>query len=382
MSQDYYKLTMLNIFFQKFPNVLAKYKFKCRNVGINLLPFKKEIEDEIDCLCDLNFTNDELEYLAVIPYFSECFINYLDDFRLKRHYINVGEKDGNLAIEMEGPLTNVSLFEIFVLKIVHEVYSRNVNPINDNLISEGRNRLVQKIAMFKEFERKNGYTPLIAEFGGRRAYTTEWHEFITKNLADNGVIIGTSDVDLARRFNIKPIGTMAHEFFTLFQAFTHPMNSQKMAIETWLDFYGNDLGILLSDTLGDKKMLLDLSPDIANRSSGLRHDSGDPIVWGEMVLNHYNALGINPKNKVLIFSDGLDFPKMFELAIRFNHRIKTMFGIGTYLSNDLGLEPLQNVCKQISVNGLPVCKLSNNISKSMTEDQDYFNYLKSCLDKI
>ena len=382
LSCDLYKYTMLQVFFREFPDVTARYKFKCRNTDVNLLEFKDEIMEEINCLCELRLTQEELDYLENFPYFSDAFINYLEDFRLKKHFVHVGERDGNLDIHFDGPLTNVSMFEIFVLKIVHEVYSRNVNPTNDLIIAEGRKRLVQKIAMFKEFERVNGYKPIIAEFGGRRAYTTDWHYFVTKNLADNGVIVGTSDVDLARRLNIKPIGTMAHEFLTMMQVFTHPMNSQRFGFETWLDFYGNDLNILLSDTLGDKKFLIDFTPDIAHRASGVRHDSGCPFQFGEMMIAHYEALGINPKDKLIVFSDGLDFETVFRLEERFHGRIQTVYGVGTYLSNDVGLKPLQNVIKQVECNGHPVCKLSNNFNKAMCEDLDYMNYLKSCLDKI
>jgi nicotinate phosphoribosyltransferase len=382
LSQDFYKFSMLQIFFYKFPDVTAKYKFKCRNKDVDLLPFKKEIEEEIDALCELSFTNEELDYLAGFRYIFPEFVDYLEDYKMKRKYIKVGEKDGKLDIVMEGPITRTSPFEIFVLKIIHEVYTKNVNHPNMTICEEGRQRLIKKINMFHEFEDTNGYAPKICDFGGRRAFTTEWHEYVVKNLTNTGVIIGTSDVDLARRLNIKAIGTNAHEYFTMFQAFIHPINSQKMAIETWLDFYGNDLNVLLSDTLGDKLFLLDMTPDIANRSGGARHDSGDPFVWGEMMLTHYIAFGIDPMTKTLVFSDGLDFPTVFELEKRFHGRIKTLYGVGTNLSNDVGIPALQNVVKQIEVNGFPVCKLSNNISKAMCEDLDYMNYLKSCLDKV
>jgi len=382
LSQDLYKLSMLQVFFSQFPDATAKYRFKCRNKNVDLLPFKKEIEDELDQLCTLKLTTDELDYLDGIRFFSPAFVNYMEDYTLKRRHINVSERDGKLDIVMEGSLTNVSMFEIVVLKIVQEVYMRNVHPLTDELVKEGRKRLIEKIASFKEFEKNEGYTPLVAEFGGRRGFSVDWHEFVTKNLNDNGIIIGTSDVDIARKHNIKPIGSMAHEFITMFQAFTHPMNSQKMAFETWLDFYGNDLNVLLSDTLGDKLFLLDMTPDIANRSGGARHDSGCPFQFGEMMIAHYNALNIDPTTKTLIFSDGLDFPKMFQLEKRFHGRIKTMYGIGTHLSNDMGIPALQNVCKQISVNNFPTCKMSNNPDKTMCENLNYLSYLKNLLDNI
>jgi len=303
---------------------------------------------------------------------------------LKRRYIQVGEKDNNLDIVMYGPITNVSMFEIFVLKIVQEVYMKNVNPWSDEIFENGKQRLVQKINMFKEFERINGYTPQICDFGGRRAFSTDWHEYCLKNLIKQNVIMGTSDVDLARRYNIKPIGSHAHEFLQSFQGLGyHPMVSQTVAFETWLDVYGTDLSILLSDNFGDAKFLLDFTKDLAQRCIGVRHDSGPADVWGEMILAHYNACGIEPKNKVLVFSDGLDFPTVFKLEKQFHGRIKTLYGVGTNLTNDFfGINALQNVIKQVSCNGFPTAKISNSPGKSMSEDLDYMKYLKSCLDKI
>lgn len=384
LSQDLYKLSMLQVFFREFPEATAKYRFKCRNEDVNLLPFRKEIEEELDQLCDLRFTVDELDYLDTIRFFSPAFVDYLEDFNLKRRYIDVGEKDGKLNIVMEGPITAVSPFEIFVLKIVHEVYTLCMNPPDENILAAGRNRLFQKICDFRCFEAANGFKPTVIDFGGRRAYTTDWHEYVVRNLADAGVIIGTSDVDLARRLNIKPIGTFAHEYVQTFQGLgvCPVMESQSVAFQTWANVYRGDLGIALSDTLGDAKFLVDFDPYFAKLFDGVRHDSGDPTVWGEMMIQHYKAFNIEPTTKTLVFSDGLDFPKMFDLAKHFHGRIKTSFGIGTNLTNDLGVPALQNVIKQVECNGNPTAKLSNNPSKTMCEDESYMAYLRSKLAQL
>ncbi len=384
LSTDLYKLTMLQVFFREFPDATAKYRFKCRNEGVNLLEFKEEICEEIEFLCDLHFTDEELEYLSNIRFFTPSFINYLEDFRLKLRYIDVKEKDGNLDIVMEGPLTGVSPFEIYVLKIVHEVYSRNVNPMTPELEQEGKNRLIRKINNFKAFITSEGFKPVIVDFGGRRAYSTEWHEYIVRNLAKHGVIVGTSDVDLARRIGIKPIGTFAHEFIQSFQGLNicPVMESQVEAFQCWADVYRGDLGIALSDTLGDAKFLIDFDPYFAKLFDGVRHDSGDPFVWGDMMISHYKAFVIEPTTKTLVFSDGLDFDKMFSLALHFQGKIKTSFGIGTNLTNDLGIPALQNVIKQVECNGNPTAKLSNNPAKTMCEDEQYLSYLRSRLNNL
>lgn len=384
LSQDLYKLTMLQVFFREFPDAWAKYRFKCRTEGVDLLQFKDEIDTEIDRLCTLKFTDNELDYMYDLRFIDPAFVDYLEDYTLKRRHIEVGEKDGELDIVMEGPITGVSPFEIFVLKIVQEVYMRNIHPMNETIGEEGKRRLAEKIAAFQNFKEENGFAPIIIDFGGRRAYSTEWHQYVTRNLAEFGVIVGTSDVDLARQLNIKPIGTFAHEFVQTFQGLgTCPvMDSQAEAFQTWADVYRGDLGIALSDTLGDAKFLVDFDPYFAKLFDGVRHDSGDPIAWGEMMITHYNAFGIDPLTKTLVFSDGLDFNKMFELALHFNGKAKIAFGIGTNLTNDLGLKPLQNVIKQIECNGNPTAKLSNDPGKTMCEDEGYMDYLKSQLAKL
>ena len=384
LSQDFYKLTMNNVFWRVFPDANATYRFKCRNKEVDLRPFREEINKELDALCELRFTNDELDWVSQFSYFGEAFINYLEDFSLKRRYIEVSEKNDKLDITMKGPITNVSMFEIFVLKIVHEVYTRNVNPPSDAILFVGKTILSNKILDFENFIEKNGFKPTVIDFGGRRAFTTSWHEYVVRNLAKHGVIIGTSDMDLARRLGIKAIGTFAHEFVQSFQGLNicPIMESQREAFQTWADIYRGELGIALSDTLGDAKFLIDFDPYFAKLFDGVRHDSGDPFVWGDMMITHYKAFDIEPMTKTLVFSDGLNFNKMFDLAKYFNGKIKVSFGIGTSLTNDLDIPALQNVIKQVEVNGNPTAKISNNINKTMCEDQEYLKYFIGKLNKL
>jgi nicotinate phosphoribosyltransferase len=191
-------------------------------------------------------------------------------------------------------------------------------------------------------------------------------------------------MDLARRIGIKAMGSMAHEMITVFQGLgiCPIIESQKIAFQTWCDVYRGDLGIFISDTLGDKKFLIDFDPYFAKLADGCRHDSGDPLQWGEMMIAHYKKFNIEPMTKTLIFSDGLDFEKVFQLALHFKNKIKVSFGVGTWLTNDMGVTPLQNVIKQIEVNGNPVAKISNNPSKTMCEDADYLNYFQRVLNNI
>jgi len=384
LSQDLYKLSMLQVFFFRFPHALAEYRFKCRTTGVNLLEFRKEIEEEIDHLCSLKYTIDELDYLYGLRWITGAFVDFLEDFTLKRRYVHVGEKNGELDIHIDGPLMGASPFEIFLLKIVQEVYQRNVHPQVIPILEQGRINLQAKVEAFNAFVKETGIKPVVIDFGGRRAFSTAWHELVVKNLAENEIIAGTSDVDLARRLRITPIGTFAHEFVQSFQGLDvcPVMESQAEAFQTWADIYRGDLGIALSDTLGDAKFLIDFDMYFAKLFDGVRHDSGCPFGWADMMINHYKVFNIDPMTKTLVFSDGLDFNRMFELVRSYHGQAKLAFGIGTWLTNDLGVPALQNVIKQISCNGNPTAKLSNDPGKTMCEDENHINYLRSRLAEL
>jgi len=379
LDTDTYKLTMQQVFFKKFPDVKASYRFKCRNTDVNLLEFKDEISDEIEYLCSLQFKPNELEWLRKIRFMSSGFIDFLEDFKLKKRFIHVGEKAGKLDIVTDGSLIQASAFEIYVLKIVHEVYTRNVNPTVD--LAWARKTLYNKIKLIEEFIRDEEIIPDIADFGGRRAFTGLWHEEVVKILSDNNIIKGTSNPLLAMLYGLTPIGTFAHEFVQTFQGIGNcPVaNSQKEAFQTWQDVYRGDLGIALSDTLGDDKFLKDFDMYFAKLFDGLRHDSGDPIKWGWKMIKHYKSMKIDPMIKVLVFSDGLDIPTALNILLVFKDQIKVSFGIGTNLTNDCGPKALQNVMKQTYCNGNPTAKLSNNPAKTMCEDSNFINYLRSVI---
>jgi len=376
LDTDFYKLTMLQVFWQKFPNATSQYLFKCRN-DIDLSKFALEIHNEIEHLCSLRFTKEELNWLRTIRFFQPGFIDYLEVFKLKRRNILVRVLNGKLDIRTtpSSSLIQSSMFEIYILRIVHEIYSRNVNLNID--LTLGREKLQHKIKLIKDysmlFEK-----PLIADFGGRRCFTGAWHEEVVKTLADSNVITGTSNVMLAMNYKLKPIGTFAHEFVQTFQGIgVCPIaDSQKVAFQTWADVYRGDLGIALSDTLGNDKFLEDFDLYFAKLFDGLRHDSGDPLLWGEKMIVHFKRMKIDPKTKVLVFSDGLDIPKVLELHKHFRGRIKVSFGVGTNLTNDVGVPALQNVMKQIYCNGRPTAKISNNPAKTMCIDKSYLEYLK------
>jgi nicotinate phosphoribosyltransferase len=381
LDADFYKFTMGQYFWKKMFNSNAEYSFKCRN-NINLTPFIHEIQEEINHLHTLSFTKDELEYLHNIPIFEREFIEFLETGWDKFKSINVNiyyNLNGNLEINLSGNLFFTSMHEIYLLKIIHEVYSRNVNNSYE-LIYEGRKRLKQKINCIKNFENEN--TKLnIVDFGTRRAFSGDWHEEVLTELYNNDIIVGTSNVLYSKKFNLFPVGTMAHEYIQTFQSLysNNLLMSQVKAFYEWIEYYGYHYSIMLSDTLGDDKFFKDFCFDLTNYCKGIRHDSGDPIIWGNKVLEHYKKYNVDTKSKTLVFSDGLDIYKMFDIYNKFKYDFTLVFGIGTNLTNDLGVDALQNVIKQVSVDGNPTAKLSNNPNKIMCKDKNFLDSFRTLL---
>jgi len=383
LDTDLYKFTMLQAFLHGNPGAEGEYRFKCRNRTLNpLSALQGEIEAQIDHLCTLRLRQEELDYLRGLRFIRSDFVDYLELFQFRRRFIRVAPAAGKpdeLEIVARGPLMHVMLFEIFVLAIVSEVNFSQYNL--EARYDDGRRRLQDKIMSLKRFgdEAALKHPYVFFDFGTRRRATRDWHEEVVTSLAAEvpEFFKGTSNVDMARRHNLVPIGTMAHEYLQAHQAFGYRLRDfQKMALENWVREYRGDLGIALTDVINMNAFLADFDLYFAKLFDGLRHDSGDPVVWGEKALAHYETLRIDTNTKMLTFSDGLDLPKSFELYRKFAWRTKVGFGIGTHLTNDLGVEPLNIVMKLVECNGNPVAKISDAVGKTQCEDQTFLAYLR------
>ncbi len=388
LDNDLYKFTMLQAMLHQFPQTHSVYRFRCRNHEDALYPLvdiKADLEQQLDHLCALRFSQDELDYLRSLRFIKSDFVDYLELFSLKRRFIKVSVDDENrLAIDIEGPMIQAMFFEIFVLCLVSELYYRRLS--SDALISEGQKRLDAKVAELithRDAEIAAGISDdqrfVIADFGTRRRFSKAWQYHVVETLsrACPEVFRGTSNVYLAKKLGITPIGTMAHEFMQAFQALDVRLrDSQKAALESWVREYRGDLGIALTDVVGMDAFLRDFDLYFAKLFDGLRHDSGDPYAWGEKAISHYEKLKIDPMTKTLTFSDGLSIASAWDLHQHFQGRIKTSFGIGTNFTNDMGTPALNIVLKLVACNGQPVAKISDSPGKTMIEDDTYLAYLK------
>ena len=292
-----------------------------------------------------------------------------------REYVEVTRhENGQLDIVVRGPLFSAMQFEIFLLEIVNEVYFR-MQYDYEALLKEAQKRLDQKIADFNSGK----YTFPFAEFGCRRRLSREWEEIVIKRFAsETDNCAGTSNVYFAKKYNLTPIGTYAHEFVQMYQGIDSiPLAyTNHYAMQDWYAEYKGDNGTALTDTITTDLFLLDFDRSMVNNYNGVRHDSGDPYAWGEKIIAHYKSYGVDPKSKLLLFSDSLDFDRAQELYDHFKDQTKVSFGIGTFCSNDTGVTPLNIVIKLQYVNGRPVAKLSDTPGKAMCKDPDYLKYLK------
>jgi len=374
LDTDLYKLSMAQLVFHQFSSAVVEYRFKLRNKGIDLTPYKEEIEKEIDELCKLKFKENELEYLKNLPFITQDYIELLRIMKLSRKFVIVDNTNGELSIKIKGPWFLVIYFEVAVLAIVNEVYFNAIKHKHNKeyIPPSAYNNLKNKIDLIKSTDIK------FADFGTRRRFSKAWHEEIIKILKEEipNNFVGTSNVLFAMKYGVKPIGTFAHEMVQAGQAFTTLRNSQKFMLQKWADEYRGQLGIALSDTLGIDAFLKDFDLYFAKLYDGIRQDSGSPWEVADKVIDHYLKLGIDPKTKTIVFSDGLDFDLALALHNKFKDEINTLFGIGTNLTNDCGYDPLQIVIKLTEVNGSPVAKLSDSSGKEMCKSVDYMNHLR------
>jgi nicotinate phosphoribosyltransferase len=380
LETDLYKFAMWQAMLHRHPQTQAEYTFICRNEpAFPLAELAEEVSRELDHLCSLRFQPDELAFIGALRYIKSDFIDFLRIFQFQREFIEVKTRGETLEVVARGPQVHVMGFEIYVLAIVNELYFRRLGDANT--LEVARERLAGKIGLLQAFDRepKRRHAFHFFDFGARRRYSGAWQREVVATLKAQvpQYFKGTSNVLLAKDLGMVPIGTMAHEYLQTFQALGVRLRDfQKAALEAWVQEYRGDLGIALSDVVGMDAFLADFDLYFAKLFDGLRHDSGDPVIWGEKALAHYQTLRIDANTKRLVFSDGLDIPTALSLYRHFADRTQLGFGIGTNLSNDVGLTPLNIVMKITSANGQPVAKLSDSPGKTMCHDETYLAYLR------
>lgn len=385
LSNDMYKFSMGQAVFHQFSDYKTTWTFKCRNKDVRFThEMVEEIKEQISDYCKLRFTEDELKYLKSIKWMKESYVDFLrlwhprfEDFTITT------DGDCGLSIETKGTWLNTSMYEIPTLAIVNEVYFRMAHDY-DKLFDSFKEKLVEKVSWL---EKGKMHMPAFSEFGLRRRLSGEAQELAVEKLSKarycSSTFVGTSNVYLAKKYGITPVGTMAHEWIMCVGQGNHkhnPAYSNWYALEAWVKEYGILNGTALTDTITTECFLKDFQLTYATLFSGVRHDSGDPKEWGDKMIEHYKSLGIDPMSKTLLFSDSLDFKKADDLFRYFNGRAKVAFGIGTYISNDTCVPALNIVMKVTDCNNQDVAKISDVPGKGMCKNPEYVDYLQRCID--
>lgn len=387
LETDLYKFSMGQAIYHQFPDYKTTWTFKCRNTDVKFTAeMIEEIKEQIKAYCELRFTEEELAYLDTIEWFKGSYIDFLrlwhpryEDFEITT------DADCGLTIDTRGTWLNTSMYEIPTLAIVNEVYFRMAYDY-DHLIESFKERLDAKYNALRDGKY---YLGVFSEFGLRRRLSAEAQELavqkfatLNKDLKCATTFVGTSNVFLAKKFGVKPVGTMAHEWIMCVGQGNHkhnPAYSNWYALDAWVKEYGVLNGTALTDAITTDCFLKDFQLTYSTLFSGVRHDSGDPIEWGEKMIAHYEKLGLDPKTKTLLFSDSLDFERADKIWRHFQGRAKVAFGIGTYLANDTDVEPLNIVMKTTACNGQDVAKISDVEGKGMCKNPAYVHYLKRCI---
>jgi nicotinate phosphoribosyltransferase len=362
LDNDFYKITMQNAVIKRFPYAHARYAFI--NRGEHAFPegFGEALRGEVDRMATLRLSDEEKRYLqTTCPYLDPTYLDFLAGFRYDPSEVTIEQQGSELSVVMEGPWYRTILWEVPLMALISELWYqlRGVSVSEDDeALIEQRTR--EKIELYRQHGLK------IAEFGTRRRFSFAVHDRVVKALRHYGgeAFSGTSNVLLAMRHGVKPIGTHAHEWFMFHGARFGFKMANSLALEHWVDVYRGDLGIALTDTFTTRAFFESFDKKFAKLFDGVRHDSGDPIEFADATIAHYQRLGINPLSKTIIFSDALTPEKVERIRAFCQGRIGMAFGIGTNFTNDIGVAPMNMVIKMVEARPegqgwLPVVKLSD-----------------------
>ena len=363
LDTDFYKLTMQQAVLEHYPNTIVQYRFNNRRPNETSFSseFAKELNDSIQETKNLKLSKSEKEWLKKQYFLKPQYIEYLSNYEFDPNEVNFTIKDGKLELSIDGPWHRAILWEVPLMAIISEL---NGEFTREQWTYDGQEeKIIQKGLLLQNAGCK------FADFGTRRRRSFFTQDLVVSNLKQFDNFVGTSNVYLAAKYNLKAIGTQAHEWIMGISALESLRHANRFAMQKWCETYGANLGTVLPDTFGTKAFFADFNLYYANLFDSIRHDSGDPFEFVDKVIAHYKNLRIDPNSKTIIFSDGLN-P---ELAIKLNEfckgKIKCAFGIGTNFTNDFSTKSLNMVIKLYYVDGIPVVKISEEPTKATGDSE-------------
>lgn len=377
-DNDLYKFTTMNAIQKLYPEAAVKYSFINRGNTPFPAGFARELRKEVDKFRDIVLGADEERFLiSRCYYFDSVFLDLLKGYRYNPAEVTIKQRGGNLSVEIEGLWYRTVLWEVPLLALISELYflRKGLKP------SEAESHAEGKALKFNEMKAE------YSDFGTRRRFSFDVHDRVVRTLKENSpdFFKGTSNLFLAMKHNVSPIGTHPHEWIMYHASHYGYRSANVKAFDAWVEVYKGDLGIALSDTFTSGNFFMNFTTLQAKLFDGIRHDSGDPLAFTDKALEFYNSKRIDPATKTIVFSDALDYERIRKIKKYVNGRIHDVYGIGTNLTNDVGVQPLNIVIKitgtrlKKSDDYHPVVKLSDEPGKH-TGDPEEIRLCKRILD--
>lgn len=379
LDNDFYKFTMQQGVITLFPYAKARYAFINRGKHVFPAGFSSILQKAVDNMALLQLSKKEKEFLRITcPYLSPVYLDFLEGYRYDPSEVHISQVENDLHVSVEGAWYRTILWEVPLMSLICELYyvMTGAERVSDDIVIERTRNKIEKYLRL-------GVT--VAEFGTRRRHSYEVHHLVMKALKEYGTgsFIGTSNVHMAMLYQTKPIGTHAHEWFMFHAARYGVKMANALGLEHWTQVYRGDLGIALSDTYTTDVFFRQFDKMFSKLFDGVRHDSGDPLIFADKVIDHYQRMGISPLSKTITFSDALNYDKVARIAEHCRGHVGMSFGIGTSLTNDAGPAAMNIVIKMTAAcpegqGWIPVVKLSDEHGK-YTGDESAIALAKSIL---
>lgn len=373
-DDDLYKFTMCCAVIDNYPRTRVKYKFNDRDNTIYPDGFAQELSHQIALLENVVITEEEIDFMKRrCRFIPDWFYSFLKGFRYDRNWVNIEQDtEGHLSVEFVGCWSNTILLEVKVLAIISELY----------YIMTGQAKELDYEAYYEKSwtkaERLIHGGCVFSDFGTRRRASFKAQDTVVKAMKacsekteGKGKFTGTSNIYFAMKYDLTPIGTMAHELICAIAGMYGPQMANYLAMKTWSSTYRGALGTFLYDTYGWRIFSLNFSEDYANMFKGLRVDSGDNYEQLDLIIDKYKSLNIDPRSKQVVFSNGLNVDEALKIQSYASNRCQPSFGIGTHFTNDFpGVKPMNIVVKLLAVKiteswpfYCETCKLSEDHGK-------------------
>lgn len=370
LDTDLYKLTMQQAVIAQFPFEIARYELIIRTKRKFPDNFAVLLKEEIESMRDLALTTDELQFLKETCYFLKPpYLDFLKGYQFDPNELSIDQRDNTITVIVEGYWYRTILWEVPLMALISELYFKLTKqqplPVNE----------LDRINRTK-FERLERIGARFSDFGTRRRFSFENHDRVVAACRKYAptCFSGTSNPHLAMKYKCKAFGTQAHEWYMGISARYGYIQANSVGMEKWVDVYQGDLGVALTDTFTTDIFFNDFSTKFAKLFDGIRQDSGDPITFARKAIHHYEKLRINPMSKIIVFSDSLNVDRVEQINNFCNGKIGATYGIGTHLTNDVGVKPLNMVIKltaiKVGESWVPTVKLSDDCGKNTGPEEN------------